>query len=168
MRGPKGAQIGTLKRLLISNLVASNNFAPFSSIVSGIPNAEIEDVSIRNVFVEHQGGGTGEMAALKLAENEKDYPEHMMFGSVIPAQGFYLRHIRNLEMSDIEIRSKSQDLRPAFIVDNVNGADFWHVKANLSAGVSMFALTNVNDFAVSRSKPVEDARMGHIAETTLS
>jgi polygalacturonase len=168
MRGPKGARIGTLKRLLISNLVASNNYAAFSSIISGIPNAVIEDVSIRNVFVEHQGGGTEEVAALKLAENEKDYPEHMMFGNAIPAQGFYLRHIKNLEMSDIEIRSRSQDFRPAFVLDNVNGADFWHVKANLSAGVSMFGLTNVSDFAVSRSKPVKDTQIDHIAEKTLS
>ena len=166
MRGPSDLQIGTLKRVLISNIVVSNNIAAFSSIITGLPNAEIEDIKIRNVFVEHKGGGTHEMASLTLEEKEKDYPEHSMFGDAMPAQGFYLRHIKNLEMSDIEIRSKSPDVRPAFVLDDVRGADFWHVKANLPQDVPMFALSKVKDFEVSRSKPVKDAQIDHVEEKT--
>lgn len=163
MRGPEGAQIGTLKRILISDIVVSNNYALFSSIISGIPGVQIEDIKIRSMFIEHQGGGTKEMAGLQLAENEKDYPEHSMFGDVIPAQGFFLRHIKNIEMSDIEIRSQKADLRPPFLLDDVDGADFWHVEANVPAGTPMFSLTNVNDFAVSRSKPLKDTEINGVA-----
>lgn len=166
MRGPTGAQIGTLKRVLISDIVVSNNDAAFPSIISGIPGAQIEDVKIRNIFIEHKGGGTSAMARLQLAENEKEYPEHFMFGDVIPAQGFFLRHIKNIEMSDVEIRSQSPDLRAPFLLNDVNGADFWHVKANVPAGTSMFSLTNVRDFAVSHSKPVKDTVIDRVEEST--
>jgi len=163
MRGPKGAQIGALKRVLISDIVVASNDALFSSIISGIPGSQIEDIKIRNMFIEHEGGGTKEMATLKLPENEKDYPEHSMFGDVIPAQGFFLRHIKNIEMSDIEIRSQKPDLRPPFLLNDVNGADFWHVKANVPVGMPMFSLADVSDFAVSRSKPVKDAEIDRVA-----
>jgi polygalacturonase len=167
MRGPKDLKIGKLKRVLISNIVVSNNIAAFSSIITGIPGGEIEDIRIRNVFVEHQGGGSREMGAIKLGENEKDYPEHSMFGDTIPAQGFYLRHIKNIEMSDIEIRSKSPDFRPAFILNDVSIADFWHVQANVPAGAAIFALNNVNDFTVSRSKPLQDTKIDRAEDKTL-
>ena len=166
MRGPRDARIGTIRRVLISNIVISNNDAAFSSIVTGIPGACVEDLKIRNVFVEHQGGGTKEMSLIKLAEKEKDYPEHSMFGDTIPAQGFYLRHVKNVEMSDIEIRSTRPDLRPAFLLDDVSGADFWHIKANLSKETSMFDLTGVNEFAVVRSQPISDTQIDHVGEHT--
>lgn len=164
MRGPQDARIGKIRRVLISDVVVSNNNPAFSSIITGIPGACVEDLKIRNVFVEHQGGGTKEMSLIKLAENEKDYPEHSMFGNAIPAQGFYLRHVKNVEMSDIEIRSASPDLRPAFLLDDVSGADFWHVKANLSKETPMFDLTSVSDFAVVRSQPISDKQIAHVGE----
>jgi len=165
MRGPQGAQIGTVKRILISDIVAANDYALFSSVISGIPGAQIEDIKIRNMFIEHQGGGTKDMAGRQLEENEKDYPEHSMFGDVIPAQGFFLRHLKNIEMSDIEIRSQKPDFRPPFLLNDVSSADFWHVKANVSAGTPMFLLTNVKDFAVARSKPLKDTEISRVAET---
>jgi polygalacturonase len=165
MRGPEGTKIGTLKRVLISDIVAANNYAQFSSVITGVPGAQIEDIKIRNMFVEHQGGGTKDMAGVQLAENEKDYPEHSMFGDVIPSQGFFLRHIKNIEMSDIEIRSQRPDLRPPFLLNDVAGADFWHVKANVPVGTPMFSLTGVSDFAVARSKPIKDTEISRQAET---
>ena len=86
-----------------------------------------------------------------------------MFGDIIPAQGFFLRHIKNIEMSDIEIRSQKPDFRPPFLLDDVSAADFWHVKANVPADTPMFSLTNVNDFAVSRSKPLKDTEINGVA-----
>jgi hypothetical protein len=36
-----------------------------------------------------------------------------MFGD-LPASGFFARHIRNLEMSNVEIATRAADHRPAF------------------------------------------------------
>jgi hypothetical protein len=66
-------------------------------------------------------------------------------------------------MSDVEILSQKPDLRAPFLLNDVTGADFWHVQANVSAGTPMFSLADVSDFALLRSKPVKDAKIDRAA-----
>jgi polygalacturonase len=72
MRAPEGRPIGTLKRVIISNIVCSGSVSGLGSVISGIPGHYIEDVKISNVQVLHQGGGTKEDAAFQPPEHE-DY-----------------------------------------------------------------------------------------------
>jgi polygalacturonase len=161
MRGPAGVPVGVLRRVIISNIVASGAGSKVSSLISGIPGHQIEDVKISNVIVQHEGGGTKEMAALKLAENEQRYPEPSMFGPT-PSHGFYLRHVKGIEMSDIKIESVKGDARPAFVLDDVQQADFFHIKTPKVAGVPTFALNNVEDFSVERSRPLSDTQLDKV------
>jgi hypothetical protein len=57
-----------------------------------------------------------------------------MFGNM-PSQGFYLRHVKNVELSDIEISAMAEDARPALILQNVEGADLFHIKTPADAPV---------------------------------
>src|SRR5271157_3790602 len=79
LRAPDGAAVGTLKRVIISNLVCSNSVPDLGSVISGIPGHYIEDVKISNVEIRHQGGGTKEDAAYQPPEYEDIYPEPDMF-----------------------------------------------------------------------------------------
>ncbi len=152
MRGPDGVPIGVLRRLIINGIVCSNSASRISSIISGIPGHPIEDVKISNIYVQHQGGGTRETAAIDPPENENAYPEPTMFGAM-PSHGLYIRHARNIEVSDIEIAPMKEDFRPAFALNDVQGASFSHVKIPHTAGVPSFVLKNVLDFSVDhRSK----------------
>ena len=58
MRGPEGTPVGELRRVLISNIVVSNCASRQATIIAGIPGHYIEDVTLSNVLVLHQGGGT--------------------------------------------------------------------------------------------------------------
>jgi hypothetical protein len=79
LRGPDGTQVGTLKRLIINNLVCSNSVGNLGSVISGIPGHAIEDVKISNIEILHQGGGTKDDAAYRPPEAEDIYPEPDMF-----------------------------------------------------------------------------------------
>ena len=58
LRGPKeSTKVGTIKRILISNLECYNAAMKVSSILSGIPGYAIEDVKFSNIYVETAGGG---------------------------------------------------------------------------------------------------------------
>ena len=85
-------------------------------------------MKLSNIYIETAGGGTAEAAALKLPEAESKYPEPTMFG-MTPASGFFLRHMRNLEMSHVEIANATEDARPAFYLHDVDRADFFAVTA---------------------------------------
>ena len=166
MRGPAGVAVGKLRRVLISNLVASDCDPEFSSVLAGIPGHAIEDIQIRDVYMQHRGGGTIQDARINPPELEAHYPEPTMFGRT-PSQGFFIRHARNIAMSHVEISSLNEDRRPGFVLDDVQDSDFFSIRAPQLTGVPTFALKNVSDFRVSGSKDVPDTRLDHVAEKNL-
>ena len=116
--------------------------------------------------MEHKGGGTKEMADRIVPEGETDYPEPYRFGD-IPASGFYVRHVKNIEFSNIEIAASSADARPVFSVNNVTGAEFFRIKTPKGASTPTFALNNVEDLTVTSSRNVPDTHLDRADHKTL-
>lgn len=161
-RGPKETtKVGAMRRVIISNVVVYNADPKYSSIISGIPGYLIEDVQLSNIRVYAKGGGTKEQAALEPPERETIYPEPSMFGE-LPAYGFFIRHVKGLQMRDVEVSYLNPDLRPAFVLNNVQGAEFIHVKAKREADVPAFVLKNVSDFSLQQSWPLADQRLERV------
>jgi len=132
-RGPKETtKTGAMRRVIISNVVVYNADPKYSSIISGIPGYLIEDVQLNNIRVYAKGGGTKEQAALEPPEREALYPEPTMFGE-LPAYGFFIRHVKGLQMRDVEVSYLSPDLRPAFWLNDVTDVEFIHIKAQREA-----------------------------------
>ena len=90
-------------------------------------------------------------------KKEKDHPEPRMFG-LIPSYGFFIRHVTGIELSNIEISYMKEDFRPAFILDDVKGADIQHFKARHAPDVPTFVLKNIEDFNIHQVKGLADAR----------
>ena len=158
MRGPAGTPVGAIRRVQISNVVAYDADPRFASIIAGLPGHPVEDVRLSNIRLLYKGGGTREQAALEPPERETNYPEPSMFGE-LPAYGFFIRHARNVELSNVEVGFMKEDLRPAFHLDDVRGAHFLGVSAQKVEGVPTFVLKNVQDFSVRQSRPVDDTRV---------
>jgi len=156
MRGPEGVPVGKLRRVIISNIVCSNAVSRLGSIISGIPGHEIEDVRLSDIYIQHQGGGTPADAQIQPLEKEDAYPEPVMFGPILPSHGFFIRHARNIRLSDVEIAYLQEDARPVFVLQNVTGADFFRVKAQHAAIAPTFALRQVQDFSVAQSRPIPE------------
>jgi polygalacturonase len=167
MRGPEGAAVGSLRRVMISDIVCSNSASSLASIISGIPGHLIEDVWLRDIYIQHQGGGTRENALLQPSENEKAYPEPTMFGSSMPDHGFFIRHARNIHMNNVEIVHAQEDERPAFVLEDVTGADFFRVRAQRGSATPTFALKQVKDFSVAQSRMIPDTFLEAVEEKKL-
>jgi polygalacturonase len=166
MRGPKDIPIGAVRRINISNVIVSDAEAKFASIISGIPGHPIEDLRLSNIRIVFRGGGTKEDAAVEVPERENNYPEPSMFGA-IPAYGFFVRHVKGLEMRDVEVSFAKDELRPAFVLDNVKGVDLRGLKAQLTTDMPMFVLKNVEDFSVQQTKGVPDTRLERVVEKKI-
>src|SRR5713226_3528751 len=158
-RGPKETTTaGAIRRVIISNVVVYNADPKYASIISGIPGHPIEDVLLSNIRVYSQGGGTKEQAALDPPEKEDTYPEPTMFG-VLPAYGFFIRHVKGLEMRDVEVSYMKDDARPPFILNDVVGAEFLHIKGQRGQDVPTFVLKKVENFNLQQSWPLPDTRI---------
>jgi hypothetical protein len=166
MRGPEGRSVGTLKRVIIGNLVCYNAGSRTSSLILGVPDHAVEDFKVHDVYIQHKGGGTTEWAGAQPTEQETNYPDPGRFGTT-PSQGFFIRHVKNLDMSNIEIASETSDVRPAFVLNDVAGADFFRIKAPHTDNVPLFSLTNVSDFTVGRARPIADTHIEHADEKKL-
>jgi polygalacturonase len=162
-RGPDSPSPGFIRRVNISNIVVSGAHRQLGSILSGIPGRSIEQVRISNVQILQEGGGTRQDAALHPPEKETDYPEPDMFGTM-PSYGFYIRHVTGVDLTDVEIRTEKEDFRPAFFLEDVQGADFEHVRWSHQPAAPSFRLRSVSDFNVRRCAPVPDMHIDRSEE----
>ncbi len=166
LRGPKPeTQIGTLKRVLISNLTSSNSDV-LPSIIAGVPGHPVEDVKISDVYLHQVGGGSDESAKLDPPEKADQYPEPTMFGD-LPATGLFVRHARNIEISNLEIATETPDARPAFWLNDVDGADFFRLRMPGRAGSGQFRLKNVREFRVFGCQHYPDNKLDQADDVTV-
>lgn len=158
LRGPDGTKVGSIKRVSVNNLVASDAHWNLGNVISGIPGHPIEDVHFSNVRIVFQGGGTSELAERVPPEEEKSYPEPSMFGDM-PSYGFFFRHVKGITLHHVKLDFASPEARPAFVLDDVQNAWFDHLDVKRgSADAPMFDLRNVADFSVTDSRHISDTR----------
>jgi polygalacturonase len=169
-RAPKeSVRLGTLRRVLIANLVSHNSASSTASLFSGIPGNRIQDVKISNCYFGHRGlpkmmrvtsgdadAPMPDWRTIKVPELEDAYPELLRFGPT-PTHGFFIRHLERLEMSHVEIAPANPDPRPAFWLEDVHRADFFAVTA--PSGQPNLSLHGVTDLRVGWSRAAKDATL---------
>ncbi len=160
-RAPGGAPIAAIRRVNISNVVASGVESKYAAIIAGLNGHDIEDVKLSNIRIQYKGGGTKADAAREIPEGEKSYPEPSMFG-VTSSYGFFIRHARGITFDNVEVSFEGDEARPAFVLDDVKNIEFFRTNAQLSNGVKMFSLKNVTSFSSTQSRTVGDVKIGRV------
>ncbi|MGB8260457.1 MAG: glycoside hydrolase family 28 protein [Terracidiphilus sp.] len=164
MRGPTGVKPGVMTRVLVSN-VTSSGASILPSILSGVPGHSIEDVKISDVYLEQLGGAPASMASLDPPEREAAYPDPNMFGD-LPASGLFARHVRNLELSNVEIATRAADPRPAIWLKDVEGVDFFRLRLPRGGGAA-FDLHQVKEFRSFGSRQMADLTLDNVDRRTV-
>lgn len=99
---------------------------PWPSSIVGLPGRYIENVCLENIDIEYPGRATKGMAyvglyrAHEVPEKADSYPEFSMFGE-LPSWAFYLRHVKGLKLSNVNVRLADSDFRPAIVHEDVIG-----------------------------------------------
>jgi len=113
----KITHVGAMRGLYLSN-IHIRNAGPVGCSITGLEGHPVEDVSVSNVTIHHQGGvAEADLPVIAEAmadEKAGDYPEATMWGN-LPAKGFYVRHARNVRLSDIVVQTEQPDARPAIV-----------------------------------------------------
>jgi len=166
MRGPQGTPVGDLRRIIISNIVAYNVDSKAGAIISGIPDHDIEDVSLHDINVYFKGGGTIEQAAREVPDMEKDYPEPGSFGTM-PSYGFFIRNVNGIQFHNINLHLLADDQRPSFVMDSVKNADFQFVNTPARKGIPELSLSNIENVKIFQSFNVRDTTLENVAKIKL-
>lgn len=111
---------GQMKNIILENVICRNVHNDFSSTIAGFPGHYIENLTMSNIRIECEGG----IQTKKLnpmPENEKAYPWPGMYGNDMPypAYGIFFRHVKNLNVDNLQIIYEKEDSRPALFMDDV-------------------------------------------------
>jgi polygalacturonase len=120
--------IGIFKDVNISDVIATNVESNIGASIMGIPSHKIQNVTLNNITIEYPGGGTKEDAVREIPEQEDGYPEGTRWGT-LTSYGFYIRHVDNITLNNIELRLAAEDVRPAIVVEDVNDIQLNGIRA---------------------------------------
>jgi polygalacturonase len=122
--------VGTFRKVSLRN-IAARGTSLIGCSITGLPGHPIEDVTLENISLGFDGGGTLEDTRRDIPERETSYPESTMFGT-LPAYGFYCRHAKGLTFRNLKLGTEQADLRHAMMFDDVQqvaidglDAKFW-------------------------------------------
>lgn len=109
--GQKIDNVGIIKDISLNN-IRIVDAGIYGCSITGLPNHCAENITLNDIFISHKGNS--KKTEIPTDEKEKDYPEATMWG-VLPAKGFFIRHVRNIKMHNVEIWTELSDERPDFI-----------------------------------------------------
>jgi polygalacturonase len=139
-----------MKNILISNVVATGVDRISGIQIVGLPEHPIEGVRLENIKLTCNGGGTREHAGNVPAELGSDYPEPRP-SNIMPAYGLFARHVKGLELANINFSFLKDDFRPAIQCVDVKGLEIDNLKAQLVEGVAASKFADVPEVVIRNS-----------------
>lgn len=118
LRAPEGATPGAIRNVTLLDITAEGILPDYAALIMGLPDHPIEDVTLENLRLVYDGGGTAADAARHPPELEDAYPEPSMFGPT-PAYGLWARHVRGLTLKGFSVTTITADARPDILFDDV-------------------------------------------------
>lgn len=114
---PSG-RAGTLKDVVIER-VRGRSASCVASSITGVPGLRVNGVTLRDIELLVKSGGTADDVAKSVPEVEKRYPQNMMFGTILPAYGLYVRHADGVRLENVTFRlMPGEEKRQAVVADD--------------------------------------------------
>lgn len=124
---------GSIQNVMFSQ-IQGTRISSLGNAISGVPGQDIENVVLRDLNLEFEGGGTVEDARRNVPENETGYPGVKLFGT-LPAYGFFVRHAKNVVMENLRLSFSADDHRPAIVGEAVEGLVISGLQARTLPGI---------------------------------
>ena len=137
LRGPEGTTVGSISDISFQNIYAYFPMEtyptysihlpgvrnidgeitpyPYASIVAGMPDYPVENITMRDVtLVSYGGEALANALPTPLTENDKGAPAPWLYGYCrpLPAHGLVMNHVKGVTLSGINLRTITPDERP--------------------------------------------------------
>jgi len=150
--GQPKLDVGRLRNVIIANIVATGCSSVGCSI-TGLPGHPIENVTLSNINLGFDGGGTTEDATREVPEKPTSYPESTMFGT-LPAYGLFCRHATGLTLQNVRLQTAQPDARHALVFDDIEASVINALHAPFATGAgAMLSLVDSRDIAIRNCHP---------------
>ena len=106
--------IGSISGVVLHDILI-DGAGPSGSSITGVSGHPVSDILLHDIRIRHAGGQP--LTPAPEDEKIKDYPESTMWG-ILPAQGFWLNHAKDITLRNITVESDSADARPVFLLND--------------------------------------------------
>lgn len=110
---PELEEKGELKNIEISNVNSINAEIPV--MIMGIPNQKVDNVNLKDIYVEYANGRDYRDLRFKVPEQEREYPESNRFRN-LNAYGLFIRHAENISVENLKVIPRNNTKRKFKIV----------------------------------------------------
>jgi hypothetical protein len=163
--------VGTFRNVLLKNITAENA-SPLGCAIAGLPDHPIENVVLQNITLGFEGGGhrleyvhkafqprnsnadaegVDDPANTKrrVGEQRESYPSFKMFG-LLPAYGFYCRHVKGLRFDNVKLLTAAADKRHALMFDDAEAVSISGLEvAGCPGGAALLCLVQTRGATIS-------------------
>ncbi len=154
----KRPPVGKMRNIILSDIQA-DTASTVACAISGVQTEDgqthtIENLILDNIRIRAVGGGLEAHTQKTISEREDSYPEYNMFGT-IPSYGFFVRHVKNLKLNNLNLDYEKKDLRPALFLEDVKNAEIFGLDAESEPqSQGHIFLKNVNGALIHGNKAV--------------
>lgn len=146
-----------LRNVTIANVTSvSNAYSLLPIFISGVKDARISDVVLRNVDVAFKAQGRLTDLAVEVPELERAYPEIHLFGDRFPSYGAFVRHADRVRFENVTYRTVGgTEVRPCVKTDDVT--DFEATDGDVVLAADYGVVADVAELQTSRIQAAIDA-----------
>lgn len=146
---------GIMRNISITNITAYNT-GNYTASITGVSTAKIENISLSRLRLVNRGGlKPGEFISRpdSVVEDEKGYPEPTVWKS-LPVFGLFMRHVKNISVTDVSLVNMQYDPRPAFAAIDIDHLVMTQVMVEGSSSLPGLLTKGVKKLEVEKVKAV--------------
>ncbi|MDE7347822.1 MAG: glycoside hydrolase [Muribaculaceae bacterium] len=106
--------IGSISGVVLHDILIEDA-GPTGSSITGLTGHPVSGINLHDIRIRHAGGQP--ITPAPADEKVKEYPESTMWG-LLPAQGFWLNHAKDIVFRNIIVDAVSPDARPVYVTDD--------------------------------------------------
>jgi polygalacturonase len=151
LSGEPVRRVGAIRNITITNVTATEPRPRVRgmvrpSLIAGLPEGTVENISLEHVRIVGKGG-----ARNRVAQDSADKDKFTRRETALAAAGFFIAHVRDVRMQDVDLNYESPDGRPSLVAREVTSLTLEECKLQKFAGVALMRLDKIDKLLVRRS-----------------
>jgi len=107
--GAKVTHDGVMRNITITGVTATG-CGDLGCAILGLPGSPIQNLTLSEIDITFEGGGTENDAARHVPEKPRGYPQPNTWGK-LPAYGFFIRNTENVTLKNLKLKTVKPDKR---------------------------------------------------------
>lgn len=151
-------EMGKLQHILFENIQATMPADNICMSITGTTRTRPQQITFSNLDFTFAGGGTAEQGARReVPDLDRHYPEMYIFGE-LPAYALYIHHASGIVLNNVQFRTKTEDLRPAIVCDDVDDLELSGCRISGSSNAeSLIRLQHSHNVFIQGSRVIGEA-----------